>query len=169
MNGIPALDCTQIIPHITPFSSPFDVSDEEAATVFYCSLCRDWCTCTIWVCVLVCALQSVCSSKAAKRLRYLRPIKPGALFIVARRGSAACWGRQNAERVPLNWNHEGAHIFTSAAGLKTMFYQVPWHVCASPPTHTHTPFPPPAEGQLTENLDCALMVWYYKPAVHNPT
>lgn len=33
MNGIPALVYTHIIPHITPLSSPFDVSERELATV----------------------------------------------------------------------------------------------------------------------------------------
>lgn len=174
MNGIPASVRTHIIPHITPLSCAFDVSEggtshcsaflffsflffpaRTAMHVGLLFLCvdilemRPECVCLhsqirISTCVqkkmsgvFVCAhihlsvwvhgaCVCVCSSKAAKRVHYLRPIKLGALFIVAGRESAACWGRQNGEGIPLNWNHVGAHIFTSAAELKTMFWRVPW-------------------------------------------
>lgn len=126
MNGISALVYTHIIPRITSLSSPFDVSVREVAhcstVFFYCSRS------SVCICARMCASESVCSSKAAEGVRYLRPIKPGALFIVAGRESAACWGRQNGRGIPLNWNHVGAHIFTSAAELKTMFWRVPRHV-----------------------------------------
>lgn len=104
------------------------------------------CTQTVYVCVFVSEREreTLWCSKAAEWLCYLRPIKPGALFLAAGRGRAACWGWQNGEGIPLNWNHVGAHIFTSAAELKTMFWWVPWYVFLF--------FFFSVKGHLTENL-----------------
>lgn len=82
---------------------------------------------------------SICSSKAAKGVHYLRPIKPAAQLIVVWRGSAVC---AEADR-------KAERTFELESGGNSYFHKcckTENNVSAAPPAF------PSAKGQLTESV-----------------